>query len=113
MENLFKMFTGIISSVASIVSIRKNNLSAVFSIQLDEKEEAPVLGESIAVNGACMTVSSLQSKLLPSFDVSLESLNITSIGDLKIYHDREKLGLCFKWYRYLHKTHKNELRLCI
>lgn len=71
------MFTGIVQAigVVSFVEQGKLGLSAVPNFG------PPVLGESIAVNGCCLTVS---SELQFSFDLSVETLARTTLGQLEI-----------------------------
>ena len=50
------MFTGIIEEVGTIKQIQKNPASAVLTIAADTVLEQTKIGDSIAVNGACLTV---------------------------------------------------------
>ncbi|MHC4221750.1 MAG: riboflavin synthase [Planctomycetota bacterium] len=77
------MFTGIIQAVGSIDSIesRGGDMRLVINtadLKLDDSE----LGDSIAVNGVCLTAVSYSTQNF-SADVSLETLNKTSLGGLK------------------------------
>lgn len=71
------MFTGIIQELGKIQSIKtlRQGLCFEVSCQFPELE----LGESIAVDGACLTVTSLSSQGF-SCDVSPETLNLTIAG---------------------------------
>lgn len=75
------MFTGIIEGMAPLVRIEKGIESAVLHLDLGELAQGVVLGDSISVNGCCLTVVGLESSM-SSFDVMTESLNVTSLGDL-------------------------------
>ncbi len=78
------MFTGIITGIGLIVAIESLGDSIVHgkrvfvTCPLDYLADVN-LGDSIALNGACMTVTSLdQTKHTFSFDISIESLNKTT-----------------------------------
>ena len=49
------MFTGIIEEIGQIVSIQKNNQSAKITISANKILQDIQLGDSIAVNGICLT----------------------------------------------------------
>lgn len=77
------MFTGIIQSIGSIGSIehKGGDISLVINageLNLDDCTR----GDSIAVNGVCLTAVSYSSGQFVA-DVSSETLNITSLGELK------------------------------
>lgn len=76
------MFSGIIETTGTITQI--NNIAE--GVQLVLSSNLPVaevsLGESICVNGTCLTVTVIGEQTL-SFDVSAESLRRTNLGDLK------------------------------
>ncbi|RYG16044.1 riboflavin synthase, partial [bacterium] len=71
------MFTGIVESLGEVVSLREGRLEVQAEPHFvpDGFDE----GESIAVNGCCLTV--LPGKGL-RFDLSPETLARTSLGDL-------------------------------
>ena len=54
------MFTGIIEEVGTVDRIAIGAESAVLTISADKVLEGTKLGDSIAVNGVCLTVTSLQ-----------------------------------------------------
>ncbi len=76
------MFTGIIQGLGTIKSIRPSGQGLVFSIQPDFLLEDPEEGESIAVNGVCLTATTV-SKDLFTMDVSPETLSRSTLGGLK------------------------------
>ena len=53
------MFTGIIEEIGSIEQIQKGVQSAVLSIQCKKVLDGTKIGDSIAVNGVCLTVTSM------------------------------------------------------
>lgn len=75
------MFTGIVEEVGKVVSIQRGRLSAVLTVQASYVLEGTKEGDSIAVNGVCLTVTSL-SRYSFSADVMHESLDRSSLGSL-------------------------------
>jgi riboflavin synthase len=77
------MFTGIIQSVGSIQSCEKRGGDAYLTINTGSLDMASVsLGDSIAVNGVCLTAVEYSENSF-SADVSSESLSRTTLGELK------------------------------
>jgi len=74
------MFTGIIESIGNISEVTTDALSVTPALSF--VEEGIQLGESIAVNGVCLTVVSLQDGAL-RFDVSPETFARTALQCLK------------------------------
>lgn len=77
------MFTGIIQAMGSIASI--DHRSGDISLVIDTGEldlGGCVAGDSIAVNGVCLTAVSFSSRQFDA-DLSTETLNRTSLVDLK------------------------------
>lgn len=76
------MFTGLIIEMGEIVSVKMRSGGAVLSLKAGEIAPDAKLGDSISVNGVCLTVIEKNSGLL-SFDLSDETLNSTNMGRLK------------------------------
>ena len=76
-----EIFTGLIEELGKIVSIRKGSASAVLTISADKVLSGTKIGDSIAVNGTCLTVTSLSGRIF-SADVMAETLDKTSLGVL-------------------------------
>ena len=76
------MFTGIIEEVGSIRSIKKGAKSAIITIEAKKVMEDIHLGDSIAMNGVCLTVTSFDNSSY-SVDVMHETLDRTNLGELK------------------------------
>src|SRR5829696_4546303 len=76
------MFTGLIEDVGKIAALTLRNGSAVLTVQTKLPVGKLVLGASVAVNGACLTVV---RKLARAFtvDVSSETLACTNLSSLK------------------------------
>lgn len=82
------MFTGIIEAVGKVTSVSPAGDTAAVSIEsggLDLSDVA--IGDSIAVNGVCLTVRNLGARSI-DFDVSAETLNVTS-G----FHEADRVNL--------------------
>ena len=76
------MFTGIVEDKGKVKSIKKGAKSAMLSIEGNKIFEDVHLGDSIAVNGVCLTVTSY-SKNVFTADVMNETLKRSSLGSLK------------------------------
>lgn len=76
------MFTGLILEMGEITSVKRRSGGAVLSLRADESASTAKLGDSISVNGVCLTVISKNNNVL-SFDLSDETLQSTNLGSLK------------------------------
>ena len=76
------MFTGIIKELGIVNKMerRPDGGRLVVSSKLVKSEAT--IGDSIAINGVCLTVVSLTPGTM-SFDISGETLNVTNLGSLK------------------------------
>lgn len=75
------MFTGIIEEIGTIDSIRKGSQSAVLGIRCKKVLEGTKIGDSIAVNGVCLTVTAMSGSGYTA-DVMAETLARSSLGQL-------------------------------
>ncbi len=76
------MFTGIIEELGQVVELRKGLTGAALRIACSTVLSDAVLGASIAVNGACLTVVELNTNQWAA-DLSPETLTRTNLGDLQ------------------------------
>ncbi len=83
------MFTGIIEDVGTIAAINKMSGRWEFSVRTGISLAEITLGESIAVDGVCLTVIRLGSDTFHA-DASLETLNVTTLSS-KAVGDRVNL----------------------
>ncbi len=83
------MFTGIIQGLGTVTGISPIKSGTRLLIRPDFELKDPELGESIAVNGVCLTVTTLVSDAF-SVDVSPESLKRTTLSSIRI-NDRVNL----------------------
>lgn len=76
------MFTGIIEETGKVEAVAKGSNSAVITIAAVKVLEDIKIGDSIAVNGVCLTVTSISGRKF-SADVMAETLRRSSLGSLK------------------------------
>ena len=77
------MFTGLIVDMGQVTSLGRRSGGAILSLRLRESIVNADIGDSIAVNGTCLTVVDKNRDEL-SFDLSEETLHSTNLGNLKI-----------------------------
>jgi riboflavin synthase len=77
------MFTGIIEGLGTLESIQSSGQARRLVIAAEFELDGTRLGDSIAVNGACLTVVRLQGRRF-DVDVSPETVAITTFGSAKI-----------------------------
>ena len=75
------MFTGLITELGSITSIEKSETSAVFTINAPGLIAEIAVGDSVAVNGVCLTATSISSTTF-SADVMVQTLLLTSLSQI-------------------------------
>ncbi len=73
------MFTGLISELGSITAISKGADSAVFTINAPDLIAEIKLGDSVAVNGVCLTATSVSGSAFTA-DVMIQTLALTSLA---------------------------------
>jgi len=83
------LFTGLIAEMGEIVSLMKKESGSRLALQAKTLVRDAALGDSISVNGVCLTVVEIKGNTL-SFDLSGETLRSTNIGQLKI---RDRVNL--------------------
>jgi riboflavin synthase len=77
------MFTGLIEDVGTIHEIQRHSDRFQLTVQAGELATEEIqIGDSIAVNGVCLTVVSLSPRKFCA-DVSPETVEKTTLGDLK------------------------------
>ncbi|MEZ6188993.1 MAG: riboflavin synthase [Planctomycetota bacterium] len=77
------MFTGIVEAMAEVKAVKQGAGSARIVLDLGEVHEGVRIGDSIAVNGVCLTVVTIDGRRA-AFDVITETLKLTSLGGLKV-----------------------------
>lgn len=76
------MFTGIVEEVGRIKAIRRGNGGAVLEIEAVKVLEGTRVGDSIATNGVCLTVTGMGAGSFDA-DVMPETLRRSNLGDLR------------------------------
>jgi len=74
------MFTGLVEAVGTVQSMTNLGEQARLTLNLPFAWEL-ALGDSVAVNGCCLTVASIGDNST-SFDLLAQTLQVTSLGDL-------------------------------
>jgi len=76
------MFTGIVEEIGLVENVKKGPASASVTINAPAVTAGTKTGDSIAVNGICLTVTSLAGSTFTA-DIMHESLNRSSLSDLR------------------------------
>jgi len=77
------MFTGLIAELGRITAIEKGESSAVFSVSAPALISQIALGDSVAVNGVCLTATSIAGDSFTA-DVMVQTLAVTSLSQLAV-----------------------------
>ena len=85
------MFTGLITEVGTIASITLGKESAILVIDAPDTVAGIALGDSISVNGVCLTATAVSERTFTA-DVMVQTLSMTSLGSYKT-GDRVNLEL--------------------
>ena len=75
------MFTGLIAELGSITAIKKSETSAIFTINAPRLISEISLGDSVAVNGVCLTATSTEGTAFTA-DVMVQTLSLTSLSQI-------------------------------
>ena len=75
------MFTGLIAELGSITAIEKSETSAVFTINAPGLISQIAVGDSVAVNGVCLTATSIDGTAFKA-DVMVQTLSLTSLSQI-------------------------------
>lgn len=75
------MFTGIVETVGKVLRIERGAELARLVVEAGVAAGGAKLGDSVAVNGCCLTVTAVEGGVL-SFDAIPETLERTNLGDL-------------------------------
>ena len=77
------MFTGIVQTTGKVEEIEKRREGAVFTVSAENHLDDLKIGDSISVDGVCLTVIFLNKDLL-KFELMPETLRVTRFADLKV-----------------------------
>ena len=77
------MFTGIVQDVGRVLALEPRGGDVRMVIQFDRMDSSGIrIGDSICVQGCCLTATDLPTRAFAA-DVSLETLRLTTLGDLR------------------------------
>jgi len=77
------MFTGLISELGTVSAITKGESSAIFTINAPILIPEIKLGDSVAVNGVCLTATSITERSFTA-DVMVQTLSLTSLSQVSV-----------------------------
>jgi len=77
------MFTGLIAELGVVTAIEKGESSAVFTINAPHLIGEINLGDSVAVNGVCLTATSVSGTAFTA-DVMVQTLSVTSLSQIAV-----------------------------
>jgi len=79
------MFTGLIEDTGTVAAFRRSGTAAVLGIATALPVHEIALGDSVAVNGICLTVTAVSGTVL-TFDVSPETIARSTFAALQTGH---------------------------
>jgi riboflavin synthase len=77
------MFTGLVEALGKVIKIEKGESSAIFTIDGGSLISQVKLGDSVAVNGVCLTATSVTPTTFTA-DVMVQTLSLTSLSQLGV-----------------------------
>jgi riboflavin synthase len=77
------MFTGLVGELGKVIDIERSVESAIFTIQAPELISQIKVGDSVSVNGVCLTATSVGDKDFCA-DVMVQTLKLTSLASIEI-----------------------------
>ena len=77
------MFTGLIGELGLISAIEKSESSAVFTINAPQLISEIAVGDSVAVNGVCLTATAISGTTFTA-DVMIQTLSLTSLSQVSV-----------------------------
>ncbi len=77
------MFTGLVESIGTVRAITPMGEGARYTIEIPFAAEL-ALGDSVAVNGCCLTVDRIGADGLVEFDLLTQTMRVTSLGRLQV-----------------------------
>ena len=76
------MFTGLVQTLGLVKGVKKTANGAVLTVDVNNLADEVKIGDSVAVNGVCLTACRLNFALV-DFEVSPESLRISTLSKLR------------------------------
>ena len=88
------MFTGIVEETGTIKKIEKGTSSGRLTIEADKVLQGSKIGDSIAVNGVCLTITGMSGHLFTA-DVMAETIRRSNLGTYRTISSESDLMLAF------------------
>lgn len=77
------MFTGLVECIGTVVALKKVGSGCDLLIRPDQELPVPAIGDSIATNGCCLTVTQINEQgQVWTFQAGEETLSRTNLGNL-------------------------------
>lgn len=86
LERIADMFTGLVEHLGQVIKLEATENGTTLTVEAAAILDDCVLGDSISVNGTCLTVTEFEQSSPPTwcrFGVAPETLRRTSLGELK------------------------------
>jgi riboflavin synthase len=77
------MFTGIVETCGEVVDLRELPGSWRLNVKAPEAAEGVAVGDSVAVNGCCLTVVAVEGDVL-EFDLLAQTMRVTNLGEIEV-----------------------------
>lgn len=77
------MFTGIVEETGKVLVFEEREEAYLLTVQTDKIQDGMAIGDSVAVNGCCLTVVAFDSESV-SFELLGESVRLTSFSELAV-----------------------------
>jgi riboflavin synthase len=77
------MFTGLVTELGKVVDVKRGESSAIFTISAPVSTSELSVGDSIGVNGVCLTATSISDGIFTA-DVMVQTLNLTSLAQVEV-----------------------------
>jgi riboflavin synthase len=77
------MFTCLVTELGTVTQVSRGESSAIFTITAPVSTQELAVGDSIAVNGVCLTATSIAGGAFTA-DVMVQTLNLTSLAQVEV-----------------------------
>jgi riboflavin synthase len=77
------MFTGLVTELGTVTQVSRGESSAIFTISAPPSTSELSVGDSIAVNGVCLTATSITGGTFTA-DVMVQTLNLSSLAQVEV-----------------------------
>ena len=81
------MFTGLVETTGTVAALARQERTARLTLKSESLTAEVAIGDSIAVNGCCLTVTGIDlAASTLSFDLLAQTLDVTNLADLQAGH---------------------------